>query len=167
MRRAWISSLVWLVAACSAEVVQRDEGAELFAQVSALIDRSCAKQVCHGDMVMNARLSFMTGDLRGVLVDVPACEYDRMPRVAAGDPNHSWLMIKLAGPQRFVQYLDFLDFMPDVDWTPAVAECSGSLPDGRPWFGTRMPPVDSTQPLDPNEVELVRRWIELGAPLSR
>jgi hypothetical protein len=154
--------LAWLAGACTSEVSD-EQGAVLSAQVRALIERSCAKQVCHGEMVSNAYLDF-TGELHDVLVNVPACEYDRMARVSPGDPDHSWIMIKLAGPQRFVQYLDFIEFDPGADWQPARPECSGTLPDGARWFGTRMPPVDTTQPLSADEIEIIRRWIEAGAP---
>ena len=159
----WLLPLAWLASACSSEVSD-ERGAALSAQVHELIERSCAKQVCHGEMVSNAYLDFMAGDLRDVLVNVPACEYDRMPRVSPGDPDHSWIMIKLAGPQRFVQYLDFIDFDPGANWQPARPECGGRLPDGGRWFGTRMPPVDTTQPLSADEIVIVRRWIEAGAP---
>ena len=162
MRWLCSSLLVCLASACASDVVD-EQDAVLSAQVREIIERSCAKQVCHGAMVSNAYLDFMAGDLRDVLVNVPACEYDRMPRVAPGDPDHSWIMIKLAGPQRFVQYLDFIAFDPAADWQPARPDCSGTLPDGARWFGTRMPPVDTTQPLSAEEVELVRRWIKSGA----
>ena len=50
------------------------EGAELFPEVRAILERSCAKQTCHGDMTMNGYLTFMTSDIRSVLVNVPSCE---------------------------------------------------------------------------------------------
>ena len=162
MRWRWSVLLGCLASACGSGV-QDEQDAVLSAQVHELIERSCAKQVCHGEMVSNAYLDFMAGDLRDVLVNVPACEYERMPRVSPGDPDHSWIMIKLAGPQRFVQYLDFIDFDPAADWQPARPECSGTLPDGARWFGTRMPPVDTTQPLNVDEVAIIRRWIQAGA----
>jgi hypothetical protein len=140
------------------------QAAELFHKVSAILERSCAKQTCHGDMVMNGYLTFMTTDIRGALVNVPACEYNRMPRVAPFHAEKSWLMIKLAGPTRFVQYMDFIDFKPDPDWKPTTPECTDHLPDGSPWFGTRMPPTDTTQPPSAEEIEIIRKWIELGAP---
>ena len=95
--------------------------------------------------------------------EVPSCEYDRMPRVSPFQPDASWLMVKLAGPERFVQYANFIDFKPDPDWTPTKPECTDHLPDGSHWFGTRMPPPDTAQPLTTEEVELVRKWIETGA----
>ncbi len=139
------------------------EGAGLFPEVRAILERSCAKQTCHGDLTMNAFLTFMTSDIRAQLVDVLACEYDRMPRVSPFQPDQSWLMVKLAGPQRFVQYADFIDFKPDPDWRPATPECTDRLPDGSPWFGTRMPPPDTTEQLSTEEIDLVREWIAAGA----
>lgn len=139
------------------------EGAEYFPEVKAILERSCAKQTCHGELTMNAFLSFMTNDIRAQLVYVPSCEYDRMPRVAPFQPDKSWLMVKLAGPERFVQVADFIDFKPDPDWKPTKPECTDHLPDGSPWFGTRMPPPDTTQPLTAEEIELVKTWIAAGA----
>jgi hypothetical protein len=164
VRLATALALFSIGCASDAKDTSAMEGAELFHEVSAILDRSCAKQTCHGDMVMNGYLTFMTGDIRGALVGVPSCEYDRMPRVAPFQPEKSWLMIKLAGPTRFVQYMDFIDFEPDPDWKPTKPECSDHLPDGSPWFGTRMPPMDTTEPPSMKEIQVIRKWIELGAP---
>jgi hypothetical protein len=107
-----------MVGACAAESQQKSaDGPALYADVDAIITRSCARQVCHGFMVANAQMDLMmAAGFRAALVDVPACEYDRMPRVKPGDPEHSWIMIKLDGPVRFRQYADFIDFEPDPDW---------------------------------------------------
>jgi hypothetical protein len=69
-----------------------------YTQVAQIIERSCAKQTCHGELSMNAHLNFMQPDVWQVLVGVPACEYSKMQRVEPGAPDRSWLMMKLAGP---------------------------------------------------------------------
>jgi hypothetical protein len=155
-----------VIGACAAESQQKSaNGAALYADVDAIITRSCARQVCHGFMVANAQLDLMTAaGFRAALVDVPACEYDRMPRVKPGDPEHSWIMIKLAGRVRFRQYADFVDFEPDPDWRANNPACAGQFDDGSPWFGTRMPPADTTRPPSAQEIETIRAWIEAGAP---
>ena len=151
---------------CAAESQQKNgDGAELYAEVDAIITRSCAREVCHGFMVANAQMDLtMQAGFRAALVGVPACEYDRMQRVAPGDPEHSWIMIKLDGPVRFRQYANFIDFTPDADWHASTPACTGQFDDGSPWFGTRMPPADTTQPPSPQEIATIREWIEAGAP---
>ena len=86
-----------------------------------------------------------------------------MQRVEPGKPEQSWIMIKLAGPVRFRQYEDFIDFKPASDWKPTTAECSGSFDDGAPWFGTPMPPPDTTM-ITAAQIDTIRAWIEAGAP---
>jgi hypothetical protein len=154
------------VGACAAESrAKSGDGAVLYAEVDAIITRSCARQVCHGFMVANAQMDLMMpAGFRAALVDVPACEYDRMARVKPGDPEHSWIMIKLDGPVRFRQYADFIDFKPDPDWHASIPACTGQFDDGSAWFGTRMPPADTSQPPSAQEIETIRAWIEAGAP---
>jgi hypothetical protein len=108
-------------------------------------------------------MDLMQAGFRAALVGVPSCEYDRMMRVDPGHPERSWIMVKLAGPVRFRQYADFIDFMPAADWTPGVPECSGVFDDGAPWFGTRMPPADTTT-IEGADVDVIRAWISAGAP---
>jgi hypothetical protein len=108
-------------------------------------------------------MNLMAKGFRAAMVDVSSCEYDRMKRVDPGNPQKSWVMIKLAGPVRFRQYANFIDFKPDPDWKPSVPECSSQFDDGSPWFGTPMPPPDTTMISNP-QIELIRSWIEAGAP---
>lgn len=155
-----------VIGACAAESREKNaDGAALYAEVGAIITRSCARQVCHGFMVANAQMDLMMeAGFRAALVDVPACEYDRMARVKPGDPEHSWIMVKLDGAVRFRQYADFIDFEPDPDWHATNPSCASQFDDGSPWFGTRMPPANTTQPPSAQEIETIRTWIEAGAP---
>ena len=147
---------------CAAETAEPAAPTVHYAAVKTVIEQSCAKQVCHGIMTASAHLDMEQGDPRTALVDVPSCEYDRMMRVKPGDPEHSWIMIKLAGPTRFRLYADFVDFVPEPGWQPSVQECSGQFDDGSPWFGTRMPPMDTTT-ITPEEIDLIATWIREGA----
>jgi hypothetical protein len=163
------ASWFWLTAGLSAGCVSRElpkvdaGGAALYREVDGIITDSCARQTCHGALVANAHMDLMAKGFRAALVDVPSCEYDRMKRVAPGDPDHSWIMIKLAGPVRFRQYANFVDIVPAADWKASIPECAGSFDDGSPWFGTRMPPQDTTTISDA-EIATIRAWIEAGAP---
>jgi hypothetical protein len=148
------------VVACSAE--SPDGPDPRYADVQRVLHESCGKAVCHGSMAQNAHLDLERQDARAALVDVPACEYDRMPRVRPFDPEHSWLMRKIAGPTRFRGYADFVELTPDPDWRPGAPECSGQLDDGSPWFGLHMPPPDSTL-LGAADIALLRDWIADGA----
>lgn len=117
---------------------------------------SCAfAATCHGGTgAGKAQLNFKAGaDLHEVLVNVPACENDAMMRVTPGDPEHSWLWLKLTaeimddGTGRIVH-----------DGTPSA--CSGvSL-----GFGTRMPKVPGYAKLADDKLAVIRAWIEDGAP---
>jgi hypothetical protein len=166
---ARIAFLLIALSACSAETSDDPHASDagdptaLYQSVEAIVTQSCARDVCHGFMVANAHMDLMRDGFRAALVNVPSCEYDRMLRVRPGDPEHSWVMIKLAGAVRFRQYADFIDYQPDPDWHPSVQECSGSFDDGSPWFGTRMPPANTTM-ITTDDVEKIRAWIVAGAP---
>lgn len=161
--RLAVAGVAWIAGAagCTNETAAPATPTVHYAAVQTILEQSCAKQVCHGFMVMNARLD-LTADPRAVLVDVPACEYDRMMRVAPFDPEHSWIMIKLAGPVRFRQFADFIDFTPAADWEPSASPCASRFEDGSPWFGTPMPPPDTTI-ITPAEIETIATWIREGA----
>lgn len=164
MNVRWTS--LWLMGAsmgCASDVPpEPDAAAELYQQVESIITQGCARDVCHGYMVANARMDLIREGFRAALVNVPACEYDRMMRVKPFDPDHSWIMIKLAGPKRFRVYTDFVDFQPEPGWTPSIPECSSTFDDGSAWFGTPMPPPDTTE-VTPQDIAVIRRWIAEGA----
>jgi hypothetical protein len=153
----------WLLAtpACTNDASQAPERVP-YADVRRILTQSCAKDVCHGFMTANARLDLTQGDPRAALVGVPSCEYDRMMRVAPGDAEHSWIMVKLRGPVRFRGFTDFIDFTPDPDWHASTPACAGQFDDGSPWFGTRMPPAGTTE-ISPSEIDAIAAWIRSGA----
>lgn len=150
-----------------------------YENVAAVITRSCGSSSpsCHGGTGRGgARLNFRTAMEDGlpftdVLVDVEACQYDLMSRVTPGDPDASWLMIKLAH--------DFdadgnIAFTPDPAWDPMLAtNADGSLRAsicplvsmGELTFGAIMPQnISRPAPLSEAEVTLFREWILIGAP---
>lgn len=140
----------------SCETPAQCERQALFAEVDGLLRRSCGAARCHG--VLPAFDLLYLGldpcDQRAPLVDVQSVEYDRMQRIAPGDPDNSWLMVKLTAP---IDEDYRIQFTPDADWQP---------PSASPWdeigFGIRMPPPSN--PITDGEIELFHRWIEAGAP---
>jgi Carboxypeptidase regulatory-like domain len=83
---------------------------------------------------VNSSLDLRAGSSYDDLVGIHALEDPDLVRVVAGDPAYSFLYLKLGGD-------------------PPVADIPG--------IGTRMPP--RAAPIDPTDLELVRRWIEQGA----
>lgn len=132
---------------------------------------------CHGGARGNADLNFQriadtTGDYTEVLVGVAACEYDFMPRVDPGNPDNSWLMVKLTGEH---DSEGRLQFTPDPGWDPGLTpRMDGSFPpsqcplveDGELSFGYVMPENQggTEQQLDARTTQLFRDWILAGAP---
>jgi hypothetical protein len=88
-----------------------------------------------------------------------------MPRVAPGDPERSWLWVKLTAPFRpqTDPYAHSIYFEPPADWDPGERGCRDQTDEGEPLFGQRMP---STAPntLRPDELAVIRAWILAGAP---
>jgi Carboxypeptidase regulatory-like domain len=83
---------------------------------------------------VNSALDLREGRSYDGLVGIRALEDPELVRVVAGDPGSSFLYLKLGGD-------------------PPVADI--------PAIGTRMPP--RAPPIDPDDLELVRRWIAQGA----
>lgn len=165
-RSSCVTCAICLVACAAAPESQpaaERAGLEEYRSVVEIISESCAKQTCHGELSANAHLDFMQADIRAAVVGVKACEYSGMARVEPGAPERSWVMMKLAGPTRFRDFADFIDFAPPADWQPGAPECSGMFPDGAHWFGTRMPPPDTTT-ITEDQIETIRGWIANGAP---
>lgn len=165
-RSSCVTCAICLVACAGAPEPQATAsgiGLEQYRSVVEIITESCAKQTCHGELSANAHLDFMQADIRAAVVGVRACEYSGMARVEPGAPERSWVMMKLAGPTRFRDFADFVDFTPAPDWQPGAPECSGMFPDGAHWFGTRMPPPDTTT-ITQDQIETIRDWIANGAP---
>lgn len=124
---------------------------------------------CHGKggglSGLDLGAAIATGDIRGALVNVPACEYDLMDLVEPGDPDASWLMEKLTGDFVSLQDADpptanhgDLLFTPDPSWDPS-RKCTQAIRG----FGQRMPQVAPFQ-ASAKTIADIRTWIEKGAP---
>jgi Carboxypeptidase regulatory-like domain len=102
-----------------------------YEQVQGVFDKyGCAS--CHPGV--NPSLDLTEANSYDELVGVQALEDPTLYRVVAGDPERSFLYLKLGGD-------------------PPVADI--------PAIGTRMPP--RAPPIDPEDLDLVRRWILQGA----
>ncbi|MEM9190672.1 MAG: hypothetical protein AAGF12_15915 [Myxococcota bacterium] len=152
-----------------------------FENVDMVIRRSCTfSNSCHGGPGMgqgqlNFALARDAGEPFTAALQMadgmprPACEYDLLPLIDPGNPDGSWLMIKVGGPMT----MGVIDFTPDAAWDPFPGETPGSFPPsecpltegGNISFGRRMPldPAGMTT-LPEREIELFREWIRAGAP---
>ncbi len=174
------SVLACLLASCgppppAAVDAGRDAGAPLpgtYANVVTIMTNSCAFVSCHGGSGagagdLNLQRSIAMNTLVADLVDEPACQYDAMPLVTAGNPDESWLYLKVSGPHTGAT----LDFTPADDWDPGITpDAMGNYPvstcpltsRGDLTFGMMMP--QGSMGLDASRAETVRLWIEAGAP---
>ena len=98
--------------------------------------------------------------IRGPLVDVPACEYDKMMRVKPGDLANSWVIVKLTAPRDPQTHA--ISFSPQQDWVPNPG-CGLDPSDGGGRFGLGMPETGMFE-LDPDSLAKLVAWIEAGAP---
>ena len=148
--------------------------------VEEIVRQSCATSAaaCHGGPGEGAgRLNFgrrlMAGEpITLALNAVSACQYDRWSLVEPGNPDESWLMIKLLAAHDAEGVIT--GFTPDAAWDPGLMpDESGRLPvsdcpltvDGAISFGTNMPQIrGNPMPLSPEKIDIIRRWIEAGAP---
>lgn len=178
MRQKPISALEALLAAVFAALPAcGGGGAPTYEDIAVEVRRSCsAPGACHGGEEGQAMLNFgaaLESDrpVTEILNGVPSCEYDAMPRVSPGDPEGSWLMVKLDGAHS--EAGDLL-FEPDPSWESGLEpRPDGTLPpsdcplteDGELSFGNLMPLNPSVaDPLPPAKVDMFREWIALGAP---
>ena len=143
-----------------------------------VVDRSCGtdSRSCHGGARGNADLNFglLLDEGRPIteaLVNVPACQYDLLDRIEPGDPDRSWLFIKLSAAH---DADGNIEFTPDESWDPGIerrmdgtfppSECP-NVEDGELTFGQIMPEnTGNPRPLPNREIELFREWILAGAP---
>lgn len=141
-----------------------DTGA-LYAKLDTIIGERCAISRCHSGPTFAAGLYFPRDkNFRDQLVNVPSCEYDRMMRIEPGNPEKSWLMVKLASdvyetPERS----GWIKFTPEPGWIPSDDLCAFESETGTPLFGMRMP-LTVPNKLTEDEIESFRLWIQLGAP---
>lgn len=158
----------------AAPELPRDAGGETedaghsdsYKAVAAIVQSSCSYIRCHGGSVFGAALLFeRDADFAKQLVNVPACQYDSMPRVTPFDPERSWLMIKLTANvrPRDDPYQDYIFFEPPPDWDPSKRSCRDETADGTPLFGQRMP-ATAPNMLSEADLQAFRSWILAGAP---
>ncbi|MCA9583389.1 MAG: hypothetical protein KC416_16430, partial [Myxococcales bacterium] len=135
--------------------------------VEAVLSRSCTfENSCHGgppgDVAANLRLDGPEGPIGALLSaggeGVPSCEYPPMALVNPGDPDTSWLLVKLRGP------IDNDGAIVAGDWGPEPGFEPGDDPDC-PAFGDRMPMTG--QELPAREITLIEEWIAQGAQDDR
>jgi hypothetical protein len=114
---------------------------------------------CHGSSPTERPLNFAplldSGTLWEAMADVPSCQYDAMPLVAPGDPDRSWLMVKLtakAGTDGGIV------FEPDPAWEPSPESCVVEV-NGVYDFGSRMPEIGV---LSESDIATIRAWILAG-----
>lgn len=143
-----------------------------YENVAMIFTSSCAFASCHGGAgagasMLNLQASIAAGTLVEDLVAQPSCQYSAMPLVTAGDPEQSWLYLKVAGAHTGTN----LDFTPDPSWDPGLTpDAMGNYPAsvcplvqrGDLVFGTMMP--QGTMGLDGSRAETIRLWIAAGAP---
>jgi len=149
-----------------------------YENVAAVLERSCgaSSMSCHGGIRGNASLNLGTAMDTGqpyteLLVGVESCEYSFMPRVDPGNPENSWLMVKLEGAHSDDGELLF---EPDPGWDPGIEpRADGSYPpstcplvdEGELTFGYLMPQnVGAPDPLPERELDMIYEWILIGAP---
>lgn len=117
-----------------------------FTQVQEIFTRTCAMPACHGRGADGGGGSgglFLTDDSTsyGAMVNQPADQLRRMQLVAPGDPDQSYLVVKIEGTMR------------------QHPECATSP--GRNPCGVQMPQLAA--PLTAAERTLIRNWIRAGA----
>lgn len=104
---------------------------------------SCASFMsCHDSQNPAGGLDLTAGNAYGELVNVPSFYFTDWMRVTPGDPEASYLMVRLRCT---------------TDEDPYVAQCESGPLDG----GVLMPP--NSAPVCKPKREAIRRWIEQGA----
>jgi hypothetical protein len=173
-RGAFFLALVHVVA-CGAdaphEADEREDAAQdgpspLYTEVESILERSCAFERCHSGAIVGGALDLSRGsDYHAALVGIAACEYERMARVEPGDPDDSWLMVKLTADFRGPEdpYPFYIRFTPASDWDPMRRACRDQTDDGTPLFGQRMP-LTAPNMLPERELAAIGAWIDAGAP---
>jgi hypothetical protein len=127
---------------------------------------------CHNGSAGKAGLTFRLTVFDDALVyralvenangPVQSCEYHPLRRVEPGDPDKSWLYIKLAAHANADGQVNVL---PAEDWDATLSPCS-KPPAAFPFPGSLMPfsEEDPVTPLEPSELRMVAEWILDGAP---
>lgn len=120
--------------------------------VMPIFEANCNSTSCHGSPSTPDADLFLGSasdndedtilEVYGELVNVDGYNALGMFRVKPGDPENSWLMVKLDG---------------DMSCPQAQPFCAGSC-------GQRMPRGTGAMPLSDGELDIVRSWIANGAP---
>jgi hypothetical protein len=114
---------------------------------------SCGAMTCHGGTgSASAKLTFKASDdFTAAIVNVPACENPDLNIVEPGDPEKSWLWIKLNAEIKDTNTGKIV-----YDGTPSDCVTSG--------FGTRMPGINPYDKLSQAKLDTIEAWIKGGAP---
>jgi hypothetical protein len=134
--------------------------------VREILAHGCTYERCHSGVPIGGNLDLTPGiDYAGSMVGVPSCEYPKYLRVAPGDPEHSWIMIKLTSQvrPRDDELADYILFEPEPGWDESKRICRDHARDGTPLFGQRMP-LTAPNMLPQKDIEIIRDWIADGAP---
>lgn len=182
-RAALGAAALLLFAGCGDDTAPLPPIEPTYANVQEMLTNGCAFSSCHGDCTPGgagaAQLNFAPlldqgKPLTEALVDVPSCEYYLMPRVDPGNPDNSWLWIKLDPDHDDNQ--GHIVFTPDPSFDPAGDPYPSSncplMVGGELSFGRNMPntgdvftaPDNEPSHLKSNQLTALREWIEMGAP---
>jgi hypothetical protein len=133
---------------------QSERVVSLRAELVTTLQRNCTDRQCHGSAVGSAGDLYLGAELPGVLdtaqmiantVDVPARTAPELPLIAAGDPERSFLMLKVDGCQGSA----------GLKCTAQPGAISGSA------CGDAMP--QAQRPVCNEDRERLRTWILQGA----
>ena len=121
-----------------------------FSEVQALFTRTCAMPACHGrgpDGGGGSGGLFLTDGVtsHSSMVDRPSDQVSSVRLVVPGDPDNSYLVMKVEGTMR----------------SRLPVQCAVSP--GRNPCGVQMPQLAA--PLTATERALIRNWIRAGAPM--
>jgi hypothetical protein len=116
---------------------------------------SCSVASCHGSAAEAELDITKTANLRELFVGVPACEAPGFDLVEPGDPERSWLWIKLTGER---EDGTTGELKADPSWGEPNPDCKDAG-----GFGWRMPRVAPFE-LKQSDLDKIRSWIEAGAP---
>lgn len=114
-----------------------------FAQVQAIFTRTCITMACHGSSGSGGMRLRNAVESHAALVGRPSDQVPSVQIVAPGDPDNSYLVMKLEGSMR----------------RRLPTECRVTA--GRNPCGAQMPQLAA--PLTQEELTLIRSWIAAGA----
>ena len=135
-----------VVDATDVQDVVIDAGPPTYADMQALFDHSCAIATtqCHAAGTTASTLRLDSANSYASIVNVVSDELPRLHRVVPGDSANSYLFLKLRPATLYA--------IPECVMDAGASACFSS-----------MPALPFT-PLSAAGVDLVRRWIEAGAP---